>query len=180
MRDSERRSLKLTLLVAISALSVLSCGAIDTSKPIAKGDEKNICQRYGEHSLYMDKNEAAKYEEIIYSSNIDIKDCETYAKERISKISPDYKISLCEHLAAFYYKGNYPAYTETLDKINHAQFADKECETIGQFFLRRIERKTEKRFKASASLNQLLNMQKSTSDPYKLGTSSNPIYLKVR
>ena len=142
---------------------------------------EELCQNIGKYTLYSHEDGLALTNKALAEREFDKERCEKTAKAEYERLSPKYKLKLCQNLAAYHYKGAYKHFKNTLTKIEQAGFADQECNTMADFYYIRLSRKQEKAQAISAALTQAAeNMRKSNEALYGPGTAFNPIHINVK
>ena len=166
-------------LIIIAGLLLVLSGC-STTRASSLNDEK-LCQNLGEYTLYKHSDGITITMNEIARRNINKKYCEDVANNLITKISPKYKLKLCQTLAEYHYKGAYQHFSRTLKKIEESGFADQECETMADFYYIRLARKKEKRRAIANAINQAAeNMRRTNEQLYGHGSAQNPIHIKLQ
>lgn len=156
--------------------------AFSYSQKVKTLSDYELCSNFGKYSLYEHKEGLSLTAAEIKARNetIDKPTCSDTANNTFSALSPKYKLKLCQHLAAYHYKGSYEHYSNTLKKIERLGFADEECSTMVEFYYIKLARKQEKSEAISNALRQVAdNMKESNEHIYGPGTRYNPIHLKI-
>ena len=132
--------------------------------------DSELCSNLGHYSLYGHSEGTKLTLDEINARNIYNNDCIELANQTADRMAPDYKLELCQNLAAFHYKGNYKKFRNTLTRIESLGFADEECKTMADFYLTRLTRSQEKKQALADAVKEL----------YGRGSQSNPYHIKVQ
>lgn len=143
--------------------------------------DSELCRNLGEYSLYGHEEGIRISKNEIQRRNLNKDQCETIANNTIDRLSPEYKLKLCQNLAEYHYKGAYRHFKRTLDKIKERGYADEECQTMADFYYIRLTRKQEKAQAIADALNQAAeNMRETNERLYGRGSYLNPIHIKLQ
>ncbi len=165
------------LIIILSIIFISGCGYAGKVKSLT---DERLCENFGRYSLYAHDEVVHLTKEEIDTRNIDSQHCQDIANSEIDRISPGYKLKLCQNLASYHFKGAYPHFKATLDKIEKAGFADDECNTMADFFLVRLSRKQQKvQAIANALSHASDNMRRTNEQLYGRGSAFNPIHVNI-
>jgi hypothetical protein len=166
----------LYILVFIALISGCSY-----SSKVKSLDNTELCQSLGKCTLYNHEEGISITKKEISDRGINKDNCSEIANITIEQLTPKYKLHLCQYLAAHHYRGNYIQFRETITKIENNGFADKECNTMADFYMIKLSRKQERDQALANALNQAAeNIRRTTEQTYGLGSRFNPIHVKLQ
>jgi len=133
-------------------------------------DDVALCKNLGRYTLHEHNEGVSLTKNEIFSRDIDKDYCSNIANQTIDELKPGLKLRLCQSLAASHYRGDYPNFKRTLEKVQRLGLADEECSTMAEFYMNRIARKKEKDRALSNAINQAFGR----------GSYYNPVYIKLQ
>ena len=166
------------LLAAIFIAYMLS--GCDYASRVTSLSDDELCENLGAYTLKNHEEGLGVTYGEIEKRDIDAESCVAIANREIKNQIPGYKLELCQGIAKYHYNGAYAHFKDALEKIQNAGFADDECDTMAQFMMTRIARSKERNAAiANAIAQTTILMQERNRQLYGIGSSSNPLYIKV-
>lgn len=169
--------MKLISLISI----IIALYGCTYAKRVSKYDNETLCEKLGKYTLYSNLSGIKTTLDEINRRGIEKEKCTIIANNAYDQHALQYKLKLCQQLAAFHYTGEFEAFKQTSTMIGEKGFADSECNTMADFYFTKLTRKQERSQAISSALHELsISIQNSNNQLYGRGSYFNPIYIKVK
>lgn len=169
------------LLAFLSMLFIFSACTPKYVNDTATASDEQLCVNLGKAWLYNHSKVRAVTLAEVEKRNINKEYCGKVADRKIAELGSQLKIQLCEQVANLYYQGEYAGYKKKMNELIRLGYVDEECETIAEFYWRRVARKQERSARFAAAFKAAADMMHRQQEKMNaLGTWNNPIYINVR
>jgi len=143
------------------------------------GDE-SLCENLGQFTVQKNDEGILLTKNEIEKRNIDKKSCSRIANQTIDEYRPKYKLRLCQTLATWHYRGDYPKFKKLLGKVEKLGFADEECNTMAQFRMNQIARKKERSQAIADAINQASQSYRQTNEQLYGSGYAPSVYIQLK
>ena len=162
-------------------LVIIFSGCARYADRVKSFKDDHLCGDLGRFTVQKNNEGILLIKNEIEKRNLDKKYCSRIANQAIDKYRPKYKLRLCQTLATWHYRGDYPKFKKLLNKVGKLGFADEECNTMAQFRMNQIARKKERSQAIADAINQASQSYSQTNEQlYGRGSYTNPVYIQLK